>query len=192
MPEQDRSLQAQLAPGFLAAMPNLLDPNFHRAVVLMLRHGDDGAFGLIINRPAPVTAGDFCAEQEIAYGGPPHQPVMVGGPVQADSHLLVLRGTDPGDLEPGGHEISLTEGLAIVTSREGLAELAPAARVRCYLGYAGWGPGQLESELAEGAWVPLPPDPRLVFDADPAQVWQKALRAAGIDPLTLVPGGELN
>jgi putative transcriptional regulator len=192
MAEQVKEVRDNLAPGFLAAMPNLLDPNFHRTVVLMLRHGDEGAFGLVINRPASVTAGEFCAEQEIPYGGPPNQPVMVGGPVQVDSHLLVLRGTESEDDEPGTHEIALTEGLAIVASREGLAHLFPASRVRCYLGYAGWGPGQLEDELAEGAWVPLPPDPRLVFDSDPAKVWQKALRSAGLDPLTLVPGGEVN
>lgn len=180
-----------LAPGFLAAMPNLLDENFHRAVVLMLRHAEDGAFGLVINRAHPISAKDLFDSQEIPYNGPEKATLMFGGPVQADSHLAVLRGLDPG-ADVGPHEIEVAEGILILTSRDGLAELVPTSRVRCYLGYAGWGPGQLESELAEGAWVPLAPDPRLIFDEASEYVWERALRAAGIDPVTLVPAGELN
>ncbi len=181
-----------LAPGFLVAMPQLADPNFHRSVVLMLRHTDAGAFGVVINRPGEVAVKDLLEDQEIPYAGPGSERIMIGGPVELDRHLLVLHGEPPAG--ENQDELPVTNGVSVVTSRDGLVRLAASAarRYRCYLGYAGWGPGQIESELADGSWIALPADARLIFDEPPENVWEMALRAGGIDPVTLVPGGELN
>lgn len=186
--------RTKLAPGFIAAMPHLLDPNFHRSVVLLLRHNDEGAFGLVINRASPITMSALLEEQEIPFFGESDPPIMIGGPVELDRHLLVLHGQDPVLPSDSASEIEIADGIYLITAREGLVHLAAkgAPRCRCYVGYAGWGPGQLEAELREGSWVPLPADRRLVFDTDPDTVWENALRKAGIDPVALVPGGEIN
>ncbi len=180
-----------LAPGFIAAMPQLDDPNFRRTVVLLLRHDEDGALGLVINRPVPLSVGELCRSQEIAWAGPDDLSVFLGGPVQGESHLLVLHGDAPLHPEGSEDELEITSGIRLVTAREGLAALARrgTARLRCFLGYSGWGAGQLERELAEGTWVPLEASDEFVFASDPERVWEQALRRGGIDPFTLVPGG---
>ncbi|RMF70719.1 MAG: YqgE/AlgH family protein [Acidobacteria bacterium] len=183
--------RSDLAPGFVAAMPQLLDPNFHRTVVFLLRHNDEGSFGLVINRPTQVDVQTLCESQGIESRGQEGVPMMFGGPVEIDRHLLALHGEPPlAGIDPGD-EIEIARGVRLVTALDGLAALAGSGsrRFRCYAGYAGWGPGQLEEELEEGAWVPLEADPELIFDEDPARVWELALRRAGIDPITLVPGG---
>lgn len=184
----------KLAPGFLVAMPQLQDPNFSRTVVLLLKSTDAGAFGLVINREAELSVAELCQQQEVAYAGSPEQRVMVGGPVEQESHLLVLHG-EQALYSPGSEqEMVITPEIRLVTAMEGLRALAGqgAARFRCYLGYAGWGPEQLQSELNQGAWVPLACDAQYLFDEAPDRVWGRALRRAGIDPISLVPGGEVN
>jgi putative transcriptional regulator len=183
-----------LAPGFIAAMPQLSDPNFHRTVVLLLRHGEEGGFGLVINRPAAITVDELCHSQGIPYHGPMEQPVMIGGPVEVDRHMLVLHGEPPIGAPGDEDEMFVAQEIRLVTARAGFIRLTSrgATRFRCYVGYAGWAPGQLDNELAEGAWVPLPASPRLMFDEPAEIVWDSALRQAGIDPATLVPGGQLN
>ncbi|RMG44364.1 MAG: YqgE/AlgH family protein [Acidobacteria bacterium] len=190
-PQEKGPATQLLAPGFLVAMPQLADPNFKRTVVLMLRSEESGSFGVVINRPSPIEMGPFCREQDIPYAGPEDQPVMIGGPVEQDSHLLVIHGGPPLHGPKSGREIRVTDDIHVITDREGLASLGrdPSIPVRCYLGYAGWGPGQIERELAEGAWVVLPADSRLLFDEPTEGVWERALREAGIDPIALVPGG---
>lgn len=182
--------RSDLATGFVAAMPQLLDPNFRRTVVFLLRSDEEGAFGLVINRPTEVSVRALCASQGIEYRGRAAAPMMFGGPVEVDRHLLVLHGEAPLPGLGPEDEVEVAPGVRLVTALEGLAALAEggARRFRCYAGYAGWAPGQLESELEDGAWVPLEVDPRLVFDEDPERVWDLALRRAGIDPVTLVPG----
>lgn len=177
-------------------MPQLADPNFRRAVVLLLKASEAGALGLVINRPSQMTLVELCESQSIPCHAQRHERVMIGGPCEPESHLLVLNGDQPVFAEDHPDELVVTPTIRLVTAREGLERLAdrPQSRIRCYLGYAGWGPGQLEDELAEGTWVPLPSDDRLVFDRPHADIWQLALRAAGIDPVALIqPGGdELN
>jgi putative transcriptional regulator len=183
-----------LAPGFLVAMPQLQDPNFSRTVVLLLKSNEAGAFGLVINRVGPLSVADLCEQQDIPYGGGPGRRVMIGGPVEQDSHLLVLHGEE-GLYSPGAEqEMVIAPRIRLVTAVEGLRALAGRSegRYRCYLGYAGWGPEQLQQELSQGAWLPLECDAGYVFDEAPAAVWGKALRRAGIDPISLVPGGEVN
>lgn len=185
---------AELAPGFLVAMPQLLDPNFSRTIVLLLKSNQDGALGLVINRPTEMSLREFLKLENIQFEGDESLTVNLGGPVEQESHLLVLHG-EPPVFEPGSEaEVELAPGLRLVMAMEGLQALAgrAARRLRCYVGYAGWGPGQLERELSEGAWVPLPCDASFVFDEAQDKVWAKALRRSGIDPISLVPGGAVN
>ncbi len=183
-----------IAPGFVAAMPQLDDPNFQRSVVFLLASDERGAFGIVINRPSAISLAQLCEGQEVDYRGPNDLPLMIGGPVETDSHLLVLHGDAPLFGPADGNEVVVAPGVYVVTAREGLERLARSgtSRMRCFAGYSGWGPGQLEGELAEGSWVPLTVDPKLLFAADPDDVWERALRESGIDPISLVPGGQAN
>ncbi len=190
-----KPIDTKLVPGFIAAMPQLDDPNFKRAVVLLLRINDEGALGLVINRPSAMSVYELCESQGIPCHVDRREPVMVGGPCEAESHLLVLHGDRPLHPEQHPDEIVVAAGIRLVTARDGLGQLAerPAARLRCYLGYAGWGPGQLEDEFTEGTWVPLPVDQALIFDEPAQNIWDAALRMGGIDPITLVqPSGDVN
>jgi len=178
--------QESLAPGFLVALPHLQDPNFRQSVVLLLRHGEDGAMGVIVNRESPLRLKELCADHAIPYSGDGDKRVRSGGPVEPE-HGLVLFGPEHHD--PDGEPV--VEGLQVSASRETLARLCnlEAGRFHCYSGYAGWGPGQLERELTEGSWLVSPALPRLVLETRPAEVWSGSLEAMGIDPAALVSGG---
>jgi putative transcriptional regulator len=190
-----KPIDASLVPGFIAAMPQLDDPNFKRAVVLLLRLNEEGALGLVINRPSVMSVYELCESQGIPCHVEHREPVMVGGPCEVESHLLVLHGDQPLHAEPHPEEVIVAPGIRLITGRDGLGELAerPGARLRCYLGYAGWGPGQLEDELTEGTWVPLAANDALIFEEPAQDVWAAALRMGGIDPVTLIqPSGDVN
>ncbi len=184
----------EIAPGMIVAMPNLSDENFNRTVVLLLRSTEEGAFGLVINRGSGIPLASFCQEQQIDYRGPKGLEINLGGPVEVASHLLVLHGDEPVLSDKDEDELELMPGIRVVTAMTGLKALAGrgSERFRCYLGYAGWGPGQLEWELSQGAWVPLPSESEFVFSSPGPAIWERALRSAGIDPISLVPGGAIN
>lgn len=180
---------ATLAPTFLIAVPQLLDPNFRQSVVLLLQQGDEGALGLVINRESPMLLRELCSDQSIPYAGDPEKRVRIGGPVQPEQGLVLF---DDSDGDPDGREV-LT-GLQVSASTGTLSRLcgAPGLRFHCYAGYAGWGPGQLEQEIAEGSWILAPAEPRFVFDTPVDEVWDRTLKENGIDPSMLVPGGGEN
>ena len=179
-----------LAGQLLIAMPNLADPNFWQAVVLLGVHSDDeGAFGLIINRTLDVDLREVLQElgEEAAPGELPE--VFGGGPVQP-SHGFVL-------FERGLHrvaddEISIAESVVVSGSTETLTRLTQEVgdtRFFLLLGYAGWYPGQLEREIEENSWVIAPFDTSIIFDVPVEERWAAALRTIGIDPGTLVDAG---
>ena len=149
-----------LAPGFLVAVPQLLDPNFRQAEVLMLEAGPEGAMGVVVNRESPLPVGDLCGNHDIDYAGDPEKKVRIGGPVQPQHGLVVYAGEDP---DPEGREIF--DGLHVSASTGTLSRLCgkPGCRFQCYTGYAGWAPGQLERELQEGSWIVAPADARVVL-----------------------------
>ena len=175
-----------LAPAFLIAVPQLLDPNFRQSVVLLLQQGEEGALGLVINRESGLRLEELCRDHEIPYGGDPDKRVRVGGPVQPEQGLVLYGGETE---DPEGRHV--TEGLLVSASTGTLTRLCRVrdGRFHCYAGYAGWGPGQLEREIAEGSWIVTAPDPALVLDHPVEDVWAKALADNGIDPAALVPGG---
>jgi len=172
-----------LAPTLLISMPQLLDPNFKKSVVLLCDHTREGAFGLVINRPT-----DTLVSQVVRLDPPLRRDnglkLWLGGPVELERGWILLN--DPPD-EPGCLQVSDT--LFVSTSMDLLRRLvesdAPPSRARLLTGYAGWGPGQLDTELAESAWLTLDVDPDLVFDTPPAMLWEAAIRRLGAAPSAL-------
>lgn len=168
-----------VAPGsFLAAGPDLADPNFVHAVVLMCRHTDEGAYGLVINRPSELKASDVLSGHDgLAKAS---ARMYVGGPVSLESLQVIHRVPDR---IQGGLEIS--DELWIGGDLDDLARYlhdAPEeadANVRMFMGYSGWGPGQLELELAALSWLPAPGKARSVFSREPKGVWRDVVRGLG-------------
>ena len=175
-----------LAPGFLIAVPQLLDPNFRQSVVLLLQQSEDGALGLVVNRESTILLSDLCKDHEIGYAGEPGKRVRVGGPVQPEQGLVLYGGEYDA---PEGRAV--VDGLQVSASTRTLSHLCEGTGIRfhCFSGYAGWAPGQLEREINEGSWILAPADPALVLDTPADGMWHQALRANGIDPALIVPGG---
>jgi putative transcriptional regulator len=176
--------ESDLAPAFLVAMNQLWDPNFRGSVVLMLHHDEQGAVGLVINRITDLPMASLCETFGLTWRGAPEMRVDWGGPVQPELGWMLL-----GEGNPEGPEVeSLTEGIRYTRSNDVLREVAenPPRHLRMFLGYAGWGPGQLERELAQGAWLVAPASARLVFEGRRDRLWDDAVRSLGIEPATLV------
>ncbi|MCE2391360.1 MAG: YqgE/AlgH family protein [Proteobacteria bacterium] len=173
-----------IAPGLLLAMPQLLDPNFARSVVLMIEHGEDHSFGLVVNRTTEFRASDVLESMGIHWGADAGEVVWSGGPVMPNSGWLLHD-----DLARAENEgtYPLTGELALSTSPEELRAVveAPTGSLRFLMGYAGWGAGQLEGELAQGAWLVADATRRLVFETEPERMWQAALESIGVDPSSL-------
>ena len=177
-----------LAPGILVAAPGMNCPFFDHTVVLLVEHSEDGALGFVVNRPTetPVTSLLEGLEIEDLAQALPGE-VWVGGPVAPDTGWVLF---DPssGDTEEV-EAVHLNERLAVSASRTFLEQLAEGrgpSRYAVLLGYAGWGPDQLDDEIREGSWIPVDLDAALVFDLDPAQRWLAALGTLGIDPARVV------
>ena len=170
-------MTSSLAPAFLLSMPQLTDPNFSRTVVLLCKHNAEGAFGLVLNRPL-VTAGRVVVNLDLQ--------VWVGGPVEPHSSWMLVGS----DLEPEqlGEGSRIASGLSLSASPDLLRRMLdpnPPPRTRLIVGYSGWGPGQLEAELAESAWLLSDVDRDLIFDTPPERMWEAAIRRLGADPATL-------
>lgn len=165
---------------FLVAMPSLHDPNFQQSVVYVCEHSAGSALGIIINRPSGVVLGDIFKQLSISVDNPAlaQYPVFQGGPVHTDRGFVIHE-------PPGAWDSSLKLGaLGVTTSRDVLAALARGAgpsRTLVALGYAGWGAGQLESELAANSWLSTPADKRIIFETPVAERWQAAARLIGVD-----------
>jgi len=177
-------VSSSLAPAFLLSMPQLVDPNFLRTVVLLCKHSDEGAFGLVVNRPL-VTTGRVVVNLDPPVAPARDLQVWVGGPVEPQrSWILVGEGT--ADDEVQGWRVA--DDLYLSTSPDLLRRLlepAPPPRARLIVGYAGWGPGQLEAELEASAWLISEVDRDLIFDTPPDRMWETAIRRLGADPATL-------
>jgi putative transcriptional regulator len=161
-----------LAGRLLVASPILGDPNFARSVVLVLDHDDDGALGVVINRPTPLAVGDVLPRWGELTSGPP--VVFQGGPVSLDSALALA--AVPGEEEPLGWQ-RVVGALGLVDLEAPPELLAPEmAALRVFAGYAGWGGGQLEEEIGQGAWYVVEAEPADVFSDRPQVLWRAVLR----------------
>jgi len=174
----------RFAPGFLIAVPQLLDPNFFHAVVLLIEHSAEGAMGLTINHPTDQPLDTLYKQLERPWPGGETPRIMRGGPVQPE-HAWILHGPEC----TTGSRNRVTDEVYLNTSLDALDELARSGLpYRFLIGYAGWGPGQLDREIQEGTWILSSVESTLVFQTPPEGVWEKALRDMGIDPAMLVMG----
>lgn len=168
-------------PALLLSMPQLQDPNFSRTVVLLCEYNPDGAFGLVINRPTDVRATEMVhLDPPVALGN--DMPLWIGGPVEPQRGWILT-----GD-EPETEFKAIREGLYLSTSPlllRRVLEARPAPRARVLAGYAGWGPGQLDEELAHSSWLMADVDLDLVFDIKADVMWETAIRRLGADPSAL-------
>ena len=179
-----KNLVASLAPAFLLSMPQLIDPNFKRTVVLLCTHDQEGAFGLVVNRPL-VTSGRVVVNLDPPVSTECELEIWVGGPVEPQSSRMLVGHEDGADPSDG---IRIADGLYLSTSPEllrRLLEREPPPRTRLVVGYSGWGPGQLEAELRESAWLIGDIDSELIFGTPPEQMWETAIRRLGADPAAL-------
>ncbi|WP_328996358.1 YqgE/AlgH family protein [Kribbella sp. NBC_01245] len=161
-----------LTGSLLVATPILDEPPFRRAVILLLDHDDDGALGVVVNRAADLEVDRVLADWSDSVSEP--GVLFMGGPVGTDSALAVAEITDQSD-PPGWRECFGRIGLLDLDAPPAL--LAGAIRrMRIFAGYSGWGSGQLEDEITEGAWYVVPSEPDDVFSLAPETLWRRVLR----------------
>ena len=177
--------ESNITPALLLSMPQLNDPNFGRTVVLLCDFAEEGAFGLVINRPTEFPAAD------VVQLVPPvvsanSLPLWIGGPVEPERGWILL--TEKREREDARE---IAPGLFLSASPDVLrrvleSSMPPVARV--IAGYAGWGPGQLDQELSESSWLLADVDAEFLFNTPPAELWEAAIRRLGADPAQLQQG----
>jgi putative transcriptional regulator len=158
----------------LVATPALGDPNFDRTVILLLEHSDEGALGVVLNRPTDIDVGDPLPGWDRLAGAP--SVVFTGGPVAPDAVLCLAESSD--DATPG--LTTVADDIVLVDLNRDPDDLAGAlTNVRVFAGYAGWGTSQLEDEIASGAWFVVDTVPGDAMSPDPGVLWQSVLRRQG-------------
>lgn len=170
---------------FLIAMPGLGDPNFSRTVTLICEHSREGAMGIVINRPLDIALSDILEQMNIAASSQEllQKPVYLGGPVHSNRGFVLH--------EPLGKwesTLAITDTIGVSTSRDilvAIAEERGPSQSFLVLGYASWGAGQLEREIAENAWLNCPSSREIIFDLPVQSRWQAAAGCLGIDLMRL-------
>lgn len=176
-----------LTSHFLIAMPNMVDPYFAKSLTFVCEHNEQGALGLVVNRPTEMTLGALFEQVEIPLQD--HElarlPVYFGGPVQVDRGFVLHRPV-------GGWQstLSVAGEVGLTTSKDILQALSNgegpnAGDILVSLGYSGWAPGQLEQELKQNAWLTVPASMDVMFDLPPAERLAAAMELLGFDPANL-------
>lgn len=157
----------------LLATPQLTDPNFSRSVVLVVDHNEEGALGVVINRATDARAAEAAPPLEVLVG---HEDLLyVGGPVQADSIVVMAEFSDPGQAA-----VLATGSVGLLSADTDMDEAAGRVlRARAYAGFAGWGPDQLDGELDRDDWIVAPARPQDVFTGEPGELWGGVLGRLG-------------
>jgi putative transcriptional regulator len=169
----DRMMAESLSGQLLLASPSLVDPNFARTVVLVGVHNEEGAMGVVLNRPSSVTVAEAVPQLEPAVDE--LEPVYVGGPVQPTSVVCLAE-----FLEPTLAQLLVLGRIGFPAPDTGIEELAEAtARRRVFAGYAGWSDGQLDAEIDQGDWISHPALPEDVFSEAPSELWSNVLTRKG-------------
>jgi putative transcriptional regulator len=164
-------LDTTLKGRLLVATPLLDDPNFHHAVIWLLEHGEDGALGVVLNRPSELPVAEPLPGWADLTGGLP--VLFVGGPVAVGSVIGLAR---MAETAPEGVWEPVTGSVGVLDLGADPGIVGPSVgTLRCFAGYAGWSPGQLEDELAEGAWFVVDADPADPFTDDPDRLWRSVL-----------------
>jgi len=157
----------------LIASPTLVDPNFLRTVILIAEHSDEGAMGVVLNRPSPTEVSDAVPELEALVGE--DSLIHIGGPVQPEALIVLAEFRDR-----SAAAAIIVADVGFVSADVETDVLVEATRhARVFAGYAGWGPGQLEAELDEDAWIVEPPVPGELFPDDPDALWSAVLERKG-------------
>lgn len=170
-------LMAPLGKGiFLVATPGLRDPNFRQTVVLLCEHGDEGTLGVVVNRPTAMSVSEALPQVPILEGQ--RHALFSGGPVQPNQVMLLYR---LDQMPENSHHVF--DGVCLGGDMELVDKILTTDHgreaFRAYVGYSGWGPGQLENEMKSGSWITMPADPAVVFENDPRQVWSEIIGKLG-------------
>lgn len=209
--------QALTLPWLLVATPQLQDPNFRRAVVLIVEHSSHGSMGFVINRPIQASLADLVSVQNVQI--PANVPAWYGGPVERSTGIILHNRARPSGTAFGVTDEDATyQGLALSSSEQtlidlvdysikrsrDLAHVAPHAPMqaeglslpdglypyRFLVGFAGWGPDQLDEELRQGSWIQAPATQELLFNTSWKTLWDKALGVVGANAKTLVTNAQ--
>lgn len=168
--------ESSLTGRLLVTTPALQSPDFDRTVVLVLEHGDHGALGVVLNRPSGLSVAEPLPQWEQFVADPP--VVFVGGPVAPSAAICLARARD--EREAAAWK-PLFDGLGTL-DLEGHPDDVPVLdRLRVFAGYAGWGPGQLEGEIGEGAWFVVDSHPDDALSDEPGGLWRWVLKRQGGD-----------
>lgn len=176
---------SNLTNHFLIAMPGMADPQFQRTLTFIAEHSENGALGLIVNRPIEMRLADLFERVDIALTAPllADRPVYFGGPVQTERGFVLHRPAQ------GWHStLKVGEDMGLTSSRdilEAIGKEGAPSDVLVTLGYAGWDAGQLETELMQNAWLTMPADPSIIFDVPPQDRFDAAMKRLGISFLNL-------
>lgn len=170
-------MNTPLAKGvFLIATPALRDPNFRQTVILLCEHGPEGALGVVVNRPTEMNIAEVLPQVPVLEGQ--GHRVYAGGPVQKNSLLVLYRLNE--EIEDTH---AVLEGVYLGGNMDTLERILEVPgeeeSFRAYMGYSGWGPGQLETEMESGSWLTMPARSHLVFDEDSQALWGEVIRSFG-------------
>jgi len=202
MAKHDLGVRESFAPGFLIASPRLDGSPFERAVIVMVHHDEDGAMGFIVNKPLSIDLGsllqtadevltgqimDSCFDLNVRFGGPVRVEQLWLIYQENERHTLLERDFD--ELEERGL-LHFDERWCLVADSDSIEDFVYGKRhdsYRPYIGYTGWGPGQLEGEIDEGSWLLLDFHEEMVFDEnEPEECWQQALERLGVNPMAFL------
>lgn len=178
--------EMDLTGKLLVAMPGMGDPRFAHAVIFLTAHSAQGAMGLIVNKPAPQLRLSDVLDQLVDDPPPQAKSLVVhfGGPVETGRGFVLHSDEYRSAIET----LLVGAGIALTATRDILEDIASGkgpAQAQLMLGYAGWGPGQLEGEIAQNGWLTCEATADLVFGLPDAEKWEAALKSLGIDPLSL-------
>lgn len=183
----DKSTITSLEGQFLIAMPSMGDPRFSHSVILLCAHSSDGAMGIVVNKFASdITFPDLLQQLDIAppEGNAIELPVHAGGPVEPGRGFVLHSADYQHDTT-----VNVIPGINLTATLDILKAIAVGDGPEQHLlalGYAGWGPGQLEDELSMNGWLTCDADPDMMFNSDGEDAWKQALALMGIDPTLLV------
>ncbi|MFT4580559.1 MAG: putative transcriptional regulator [Gammaproteobacteria bacterium] len=172
---------------FLIAMPSLNDPNFSNTVTYLCAHNDEGAMGIVINRPLEMELSEVFQQMNIEFGlsDADKQPVYLGGPVHRDRGFVIHHPATKWE-----SSIQVTNELAVSTSRDILEAIGAGTGPReslVALGYAGWGAGQLEQEMSQNSWLSGPASLEIIFSTPAELRWQRAAEQMGVNMASMSP-----
>ena len=172
---------------FLIAMPNLADQNFYQTVTYVWAHNSEGAMGAVVNRPLPFSLGAILSQLNLEPADQSLNDLTIyqGGPVQQDRGFIIHQPVSEWE-----STIKVSEDVGVATSRDILEAISRGTgprHVLIALGYAGWGAGQLEQEIAENAWLSSPADSRILFETPAELRWRSAATLVGVDLQRMSP-----